>query len=483
VKRRTALKNIGLGISGGMLLPPFLASCTKDSPGPEVPFDGNVIVIGAGAAGLYAADILRIKGITVTVLEANPQAGGRVRSLRNQTDVQYQTFSKASQADFTLELGAEVIYGSNSSWGKIISDLRIPTVELNPNAPRYILDNVAKKSADWNADNDFNAVQSFVTNLSNYTGGNSMQTAAGVSARAEALLNSQVGNFYGSTADRVGAGGVAESMKLVTRDNKQLTTLANPFQDVLLSRFNAILPSTKFNTVVKTIDWSGDLITITDTNGEKHTAKKVIVTVPISILKSGSITFSPSLPSLSTSPMANFGMDPALRLILDFKSNFWGLDSSFIWGGTTIPQYFNSGLGRSRFFRTLSLTVYGPKAQELSGLSDYNKVVSVLAELDAIYEGQATRFIRRDLDNNNDNTNILYLLKDWTTDEFAKGGFSYPLVGATNQHRIEMATPLLDKLFFAGEATDFSGDAGSVSGALNSAVRVVEEVVKSILKK
>jgi monoamine oxidase len=480
VKRRKALKQIGVGLSAGVLMPSFLASCGKDDPGPEVPFDGNVIVIGAGAAGLYAADILRIKGINVTVLEAASQPGGRVRSLRNQTDVQYQTFSNASQADFPVELGAEVIYGSNSSWGKIVSDLRIPTVELDAAAPQYILDNVAKPSADLQSDTDFKSVQDFVTNLPNYSGGDTVQGAASVSTRAQALLNSQAGNFYGSSSTQIGAGGLAESLKLIKHDTKQLITRANPWQDVLISRFSEMLPGVKFNTVVKSIDWASDIITITDSAGKQYTAKKVIVTVPLSILKNGDIAFSPSLPGSTTGAMANFGMDAAVRLILDFKKNFWGTDSSFLWGGSIIPQYFNAGVNRSKLYRTMSLTIYGQKAQQLSVLSDYDKTIEVLKELDLIYAGQGTQYIRRDLDNPNNSTNLLFLAKDWSKDEFTKGGFSYPLPGATLQHRKDLAAPLADKLYFAGEATDFSGDAGTVSGAMNSAVRVVDEVVKSI---
>ncbi|NOS92826.1 MAG: hypothetical protein HOP30_12955 [Cyclobacteriaceae bacterium] len=80
-------------------------------------------------------------------------------------------------------------------------------------------------------------------------------------------------------------------------------------------------------------------------------------------------------------------------------------------------------------------------------------------------------------------SNIISLVKDWTTDEFTKGGFSYPLVGATLQDRKTLAAPVSKKIYFAGEATDFSGDAGSVSGALNSAVRVSKEIVDSILNR
>lgn len=461
-------------------MPRYLMSCTKDDPGPEVPYDGNVIVIGAGAAGLYAADILRVKGIKVTILEASSQPGGRIRSLRNQTDVQYQSFNTASQADFPIELGGEVVYGSNSSWGKIISDLSLPNVEVDPTAPRYILDNQAKTGADWKSDSDWNAVQNFVNGLPNYTGGNTVQTAAAVSTRAQALLNSQTGNYYGTNSDRIGARGLAESLKLSRRDTKQLMTRANPWQDIIISRFSEVIPSIVLNTVVKKIDWSSTLITITDSNGKEYTATKVIVTVPLSILKNGDITFTPGLDATKTSALAKFKMDAAMRIVLDFKTNFWGLDSSYIWGGSTVPQYFNSGVGRSKFFRSMALTIYGQRAEQLSALSDYNKVLTILAELDAVYQGQATRFIRRDLDNPNDSTNLLYLVKDWTKDEYIKGGFSYPLVGTTNADRKDLSLPLADKLYFAGEATDVDGDSGTVSGALNSAARVVEEIVKSI---
>jgi hypothetical protein len=345
-------------------------SCTKDDPGPEVPYDGNVIVIGAGAAGLYAADILRVKGIKVTILEASSQPGGRIRSLRNQTDVQYQSFNTASQADFPIELGGEVVYGSNSSWGKIISDLSLPNVEVDPTAPRYILDNQAKTGADWKSDSDWNAVQNFVNGLPNYTGGNTVQTAAAVSTRAQALLNSQTGNYYGTNSDRIGARGLAESLKLSRRDTKQLMTRANPWQDIVISRFSEVIPSIVLNTVVKKIDWSSTLITITDSNGKEYTATKVIVTVPLSILKNGDITFTPGLDATKTSALAKFKMDAAMRIILDFKTNFWGLDSSYIWGGSTVPQYFNSGVGRSKFFRSMALTIYGRVRFGLSGSSN-----------------------------------------------------------------------------------------------------------------
>ena len=79
MRRRVALKQIGLGVSAGIVLPSWLTACSSDGdPKPNVPNDAQVVIIGAGAAGLYAADILQTKGIKVTILEASNRVGGRV---------------------------------------------------------------------------------------------------------------------------------------------------------------------------------------------------------------------------------------------------------------------------------------------------------------------------------------------------------------------------------------------------------------------
>ena len=472
MKRRKALQRLGLGLSAGLVMPQFLLSCKKDDPGPEVSFDGTVAVIGAGAAGLYAADILRAKGIKVIVLEASSQAGGRIKSLRNQTNIPSQSI-----ADFPVELGAEVISGSDSIWGNIIKNLNVPTADLGIATNQFILDKLAKSESDWAGDPDFNAVKSFVSALPNFSGaGETMKSAAGVSERAQALLNSQTGNYYGSSSDKVGANGIAEGLGLLKHDNKLLTLKANPMQDLLLSRFDLIVPEVQFNTPVKSINYGGELITITDKSGNTIEANKVIVTVPLSILKSGGISFSPALPGEMTSAFGKFEMDASLRVVLDFKKNFWGESTGFIWGGTEGPQYFSAGAGRSEFYRTLSITINGAKAAELSALGA-DLVPKLIEELDSVYSNQATLYIRRDLATNQ----ILSIVQDWSKEEYIKGGVSYPLANGTNADRANMGKAINGKVFFAGEATDVIGDAGTINGALNSAERVAEEVVKSIL--
>ncbi|HEV8515912.1 MAG TPA: NAD(P)/FAD-dependent oxidoreductase [Cyclobacteriaceae bacterium] len=492
MKRRKALQQISTGLTASLLAPQLFSSCKKEDAGPKVKFDGTIAIIGAGAAGLYAADILNAQGLDVFILEARNNLGGRIRSFstsdsqaNNSTDAFIYDYRYPSIADFPIELGGDLVMGSDSSWGKIISILGLPTIDLGTANHQYILDNIPKPTADWQGDADFNAVQSFVSGLKSYNGPDvSIKSAANVSSRAQALLNAQAGNFYGSTADRISALGLANELKLQTHDSKILTVKSNPWQDVLLSRFNQIVKKVQLNTPVSSIDYSGETITIKDKSGKQYTANKVIVTVPLSILQNNGIAFSPSLPSTNIGAMHKFGMSSCIRLVIDFKKNFWGETSGLIWGGSIAPQYFNSGFNRSQFNSTMVVTICGQAAELLStfGASMINPA---LAEIDGLYNGQGSKWVRRKIVNDASGvpheTDPITFIYDWSKDPYIKGGYSYPLVGAGHQDRINLGTAIPGgKIFFAGEATDVNGDAGTVSGALQSAERVAQELIKSI---
>lgn len=486
-----------MGLSAGMIAPGLFASCKKEISRPKINFNGSVAIIGAGAAGLYAADILNSQGIHAYVLEARSSLGGRIRSFArsdgqadNSTPAFLYDFNYPPIGDFPKELGGDMIMGSDSAWSNIIKTLNIPTVDLSTSANQYILDNLAKPAADWSADTDFNAVESFVTGLSSYAGNDTtVAAAAAVAARAQGLLNAQAGNYYGSSASQIGALALGQDLKLRSHDSKLLTVKSNAWQDILLSRFNGIIGNVQLNTPVSSIDYSGNTITITDTSGHTHQANKVIVTVPLAILKSNGINFNPGLPSINTNAANKFGMDPCMRLIIDFKTNFWGTNSGLIWGGSIAPQYFNAGFNRSQYTSTLFVTVCGQAAATLSSLAGFGVpeiLKPILAELDALYpdttgkfSGLASRYIIRKIVNGAETVPVATIY-DWSQDPYIKGGFSYPFAGTTHQDRINLSTPVNNQIFFAGEATDVNGDAGTVSGALLSAERATTELIKSI---
>lgn len=505
MKRRKALQQIGVGLSAGLLAPQLFASCKKEISNPLVKFKGSVAIIGAGAAGLYAADILTAQGLNVFVLEARNGLGGRIRSFStsdgqadNSTDAFMYDFSVYKNnviADFPIEFGADLVYGSDSSWGKIINVLSLPTVDLSASTNKFVLDNVPKPATGWQGDSDFNAVQDFVAGLNSYSGSDvSVKSAAGVTTRAQALLNAQAGNYYGSSSDRISALGLGSNLKTRSHDAKVFSVKSNPCQDILLSRFNTIVSKVKLNTPVTSIDYSGDTITIIDKNGKNYTASKVIVTVPLTILKTNGIQFNPPLPSTNASAAFKFGMDACIRVAIDFKKNFWGNTDGFIWGGSIAPQYFSAGFNRSAFNSSMFVTIYGQAAEILSSFPDAvgsprgsSILNTLLAELDGLYPdpsgkytGLASRYVRRKIVGGVE-TDPIAAIYNWNKDPYIKGGVSYPLVGATQQDRIDLGTAVPGgKIFFAGEATDVSGDAGTVSGALLSAERATEELIKTI---
>ena len=67
---------------------------------------------------------------------------------------------------------------------------------------------------------------------------------------------------------------------------------------------------------------------------------------------------------------------------------------------------------------------------------------------------------------------------DWQTDPFARGAYSYVTVGGAGARKA-LAAPLQDTLFFAGEASDFEGEHGTVAGALRSGTRAARQVLKA----
>jgi monoamine oxidase len=482
VKRRKALKTIGLAASAGMSLPflSSLASCAKDDIRPEIDYDGVVAVIGAGASGLFAADILKSKGVQVRIFEASDRIGGRVRSVHLSEDTPVRT-------DFPIELGAERIVGSNSFFAEVIQLINVTSVDLSTSQDHFILDSFLT-SAEISADPDFIAAKNFLDGLSSRASAagsvQSAVTAAGINSRVHNILNAWIGNKYGTNNTRLGLGAVGESMALLTRDQKEKILVSNPMQDVVASRFSSVVADVELNTVVKEIDYSGEKIRIsgyqvTEAGNSDFSTEvdKVIMAVPISVMKNGGISFSPALPSGKTQSLSRMGMDACVRVIMDFKQNFWSQSAGFTYGGATVPEYLSSGFQRSDYNKTLSMTIYGPSAEALSLLGKDGAEEKILQELDAVFDGKGTLNIRT----GDDGENICEFF-DWTLQPYIEGGVSYLKPGGTLADRTVLGEPVDDILFFAGEACDATGDAGTISGALRSGKRAALEVVDSIVR-
>lgn len=463
MKRREVIKKLAYAVPAGMAFPSILSSCEQNDITPTPVYDGNVIILGAGAAGLYAAQQLLDRNIDVTILEASDRYGGRVR-------LQKDFFN------FPMEEGADLIIGNNNLWHTMISDAGVNLIDY-PTNPTFVVDGQVQTEEELNNDVDFLSVMNFINDVPNYNGPDltvrNAVISAGIAPRVQHIADAMTSNSRGSSFESVSMKGISDSEKIwndgegrsVVENQALVNILGGRFPDVVTSKI------LKLNTPITRVDYSdANKIILTDSNGGNHECTVLISTVPINIIKEGDISFNPALPIGKTSALNRIGMDKGIKVMLGFYVNFWGQEVSSVYTDGTVPEYYSPGKGRSSLNRILCAQIYGKQAESLEGKSEQEIIGLLHAELDLLYDGQATRQY---------DESTTYII-DWGNNPYIKGVKSYPLVSGTGAAQ-EYAKPINNRLFFAGEATAIAGNYGTVQGALDSAERVIKEVLEAIL--
>ncbi len=458
MQRRKFIFDSALTVSGSLAFSPLLGSCKKENALP-VDWDGKVAIIGGGAAGMYAAEKLRALDISYTILEAGSSLGGRVKTLKG-------------FGDADIELGAEFVHGKRTDFYQIVKDEGGDFVNVeDTESGRFLLDGQLVTEDDAADDADIQKVYEFVDEVTDYDGGDiSMeqyvdQFPSDFPQRTRAILNAVSANSAGTSLSRLGMKTLALEEDLWTAGNKDYLVPNKSYIDIFQSAYSTALTSDKikYNWAVQSIDYSGERVKITNTNGQTETFDKVIITVPLKVLQDGDISFTPALPSAKTSAFDKIGMDAGMKILLKFDSAFWGNDFGGIIGGALVPEYWTP-IGTSR---VLTAFVMGEAAEYLSGEGN-NAVNQVLAELDSMFGGQAASNAFADSH-----------IEDWTKNPYVKGAYSYPKPGMGDA-RQTIASSVQGKLFFAGEATHTQGHSSTVHGAMETGGRAVAEIYESI---
>lgn len=454
MKRKQFIKYSVL-VTGGIFLSPAITHLLNASKlNYSATYTGKVIVVGAGAAGLYAAHLLNEQGVDVTVLEASPVYGGRIRSLKD--------FS-----DFPVELGAETMYGKRSLFADLVKSAKVSIVPSNGER-YYSLDGFLNIENQLEEDEDFQLALALSETFADYSGSpitvEQFAIQQGLSKRVMHIYNGLIGNRFGASNGKIGmlALGEMERISLPEKDNYFLKdrTILSVFEE----KFSAILGKVKINTPIKLIDYSQKEITLTDNSGATYTADKIILTVPITVLKSNDIKFIPELPVTQTDAFSKIGMGAGMKIILKFNKRFWKTDASSIIGFGNVPEFNPSGFGRSNYNNVLSASINGENAEHLS-FEGPEALKVVLKELDKIMGSPVSR------------TLIDSHIMDWTKQPYIRGSYSYPSLGSFGI-RSSAALPIDNKLFFAGEAMNTAGNFGTVHGAMETAKLAVNELLK-----
>lgn len=226
----------------------------------------------------------------------------------------------------------------------------------------------------------------------------------------------------------------------------------------------SILDKIAFNKVVQTIDYSGDQVQIS-TGNETYTADRVIVTIPVKILQSGSVTFMPELPTAKVNAINDVTVWDGFKAFISFSEKFYPAFVAFDVIPETAGQklYYDAAYGQNTTENVLGLFTVGTGTLPYRELSDSDMIDYMLAELDGIFNGQASA------------NYIKHTSQNWNEEPFAQGAY---ITDSEDWRKVRtLGESVNNKVFFAGCAYTEGNDWSSVHTAARSAKRAVEELV------
>lgn len=419
----------------------------------------DVIIIGAGAAGLAAARTLSGARKRICILEARDRTGGRVHSLH------------LPDLPLPIELGAEFIHGGNAGTFSIVDAAALAVAELPD-------DHWWSEDGQWERIEDFwgqiDRVRAKITaRRRDVPFAEFLRAQRNLSPRLRELARSFVEGYHAAHADRMSTLVLRKADGEQDDDNRQFRIAQG--QDALIEWLRAGIDpqhaELRLGSVVTRVEWSRGSVAVGCTRGPVIRAKKLIVTIPVGVWKAppdqeGAIRFDPPLRDKERA-LEKIEAGHVVKIAFRFRERFWeerGNVNFLHSADRFMPTWWTTAP-----FRSPLITGWagGPAADEL--LSEGADAVADRT-LEAL--SRAWCVPRRRLDA----LLVGTFVHDWQRDPFSRCAYSYAAVGGQQAHAA-LARPVQKTLFFAGEAT--SGDeTGTVSGAIESGIRAAREALR-----
>src|SRR5262245_54159947 len=239
----------------------------------------DVIIVGAGVAGLAAADTLASAHINSLILEARERPGGRIHTFR-------------TMGSFVpIELGAEFVHGKPPDVWNIIRDRALPVAELTG-------DDACFENNQLHRCNDFWTDWEKVSNEMELDSGRDESFSNFIDrlvrSRPDLSKTVQRAVDYVEGFNAARASEISVQSLIQDRLASQKIEGSRPFR--IVSGYDQILDAfahhpVHFKTTVKEIHWKPEFVTVQTIDTIANTArvyeaKAVIVTVPLGVLQS-----------------------------------------------------------------------------------------------------------------------------------------------------------------------------------------------------
>ena len=465
--------------------------------------DYDVIIIGAGAAGLAAASALARRGYRIALVEARNRLGGRVATMR------------PSGATLPIELGADFVHGRPDETFALAAEAGVRLYEQTGRAWAADEDGDRDSLQPDDVEAGEGDVGAVFAAIRDWQGADSSlqalldQRFAGKRwAVARQYVSGYVEGFDAAEVDRVSVAWLRQTeLAFDTIDGDRQYRVLDGY-DRLMDWLGDNLPSSladiRLLSVARDVRWQRGEVTVrleTPSGGalDAITGRAALVTAPLAVLKrsfatpeeAGALRFSPEPPG-KRDALARLEMGHALKVVLRFRLPFWekltphaSQQLGALWPGQSV--HFRLMPRLSFLFADdpvaptwwtahpvvaplLTGWIAGPRAARLASMSD-----------DAIAE-EAVTALARILSMERETLEKLLVgryVHNWSSDPYSGGGYSYVAVGGLTAPG-ELAAPVEDTLFFAGEATNQHGHTGTVHGALQTGYLAAEEIARAL---
>ena len=460
VDRRRFIK-IGLGAAGLAAAAPLLAACsddsdeapTADAPDGEPPAaaDERIVIVGAGAAALAAADELEVRGFhNVVVLEARDRVGGRI-------------WTSSIGDGIPVELGATWIHGVR---GNPISDIvesnRIATAETDyDNAVLYDHDGRPAEPVDPALWGEYMALAYEMPEASLADVFERFAATHDLSGDDRRLWLHSLASMFSHEF-----GADISDLSILSYDGPSTFRGGDVVFPQGYSQIVDVLAAgrdIRLEHPVAGIDHAGPTVVVTTESGDSFEADRVVVTVPLGVLQARAISFTPALPPAMRDAIAALDMGILNRTVLLFDEPFWDRDTEWIGYAGQQPGQWSETLNLYPYLGQPVLAMFNPGSfgAETEQYSDAELASRAVEALEAMFSD-----VPEPVD---------AVSTRWGSDPWTRGSYSYLPVGVEFDIYRDMARPVGDRLFFAGEATH-SRFPSTVHGALLSGRRAARQI-------
>jgi monoamine oxidase len=434
--------------------------------------NADVIVIGAGAAGLSAARSLAARSRRVILLEARDRIGGRVR-----------LDSSMRPAD-AAELGAEFIHGRAEETRALLRDAGTAAVDTGREGWTCGEDGALRRD-----ERDVVSATSIFERAHGLAGDESVEQFLR-RFEHDKELREAVSSARAFVEGFEAADPALASVKAIADEVRSGVDFAiarplggyGPMLERLRNACATAGVQSHLSTIVRRISWRRGAVEVEAKTswGESRMihARAVIVTLPVGVLRhsgdENAVVFDPGLPAVKREALHNIEMGHAARVALWFRTAFWERIRNgryreaafFRRTGHAFAAYWTQLPVRSQL---IVAWAGGPKATAMSGatpaelvgraVNGFGTMLGELALTHEEFEGG--------------------VMHDWGQDPFSRGAYSYVTVDGGDARAV-LAAPVDDTLFFAGEATSQDGQGGTVNGALQTGMRAAGEAAMSL---